>query len=72
MAVISRIFIDHPASVGESYAQHFRHSVKFAGAMLKGALACMIHSIVPALCTKTGSTIITQLHDEMVTNRVRK
>lgn len=67
--MIRRIFTAHPASVGESYGAHFFHALSFAAAMLAGASACFMHALIPSLFAKTGSRIITQLHDRMVVNR---
>jgi hypothetical protein len=40
--------------------------------MLKASCACFLHALVPGLCERTGSRIITQLHMRMVTDRVVK
>ena len=64
-------FTRHPASVGESYAQHMCHAGGFALAMLVGGLACLVHAVLPFLCKKTGSRTIARLHDRMVVNRVK-
>lgn len=69
--MIKRIFVVHPASVGENYGQHFLHALAFSGAMLIGAAACLIHALVPSLCQRTGSSIILRLHDRMIVNRSR-
>ena len=69
--MIKRLFLSHPASVGESYGEHFMHSLSFSAAMLAGAVACLLHALVPSLCTRTGSAIVTRLHDRMVINRSR-
>ena len=69
--MIKRLFISHPASVGESYGEHFRHALSFSAAMFIGALACLAHALVPSMFTQTGSRIVTRLHDRMVTNRIR-
>ena len=64
-----RLFSEHPASVGETYAQHLRTAAGFAAAMFVGALACLVHAVLPFLCVRTGSNTILRLHDRMVTNR---
>ena len=69
--MIARLFTDHPASVGESYVEHLGMSWRFGVTMLVGGLACMIHGLVPAICTRTGSGKIRRLHDLMVVNRNR-
>jgi Family of unknown function (DUF6356) len=66
-----RLFTEHPASIGESYAEHARQAAAFAISMLGGAVACFLHAVVPALCTTTGSRIIARLHDRMTLNRVK-
>lgn len=57
-----RLFLDHPASVGESYGEHFRVAGGFAWAMMVGALGALVHAFVPSLCQRTGSTTIKRLH----------
>ena len=57
-----RLFLDHPASVGESYGQHLRVAGGFGLAMLAGALACFVHALVPAFFQRTGSSTVKRLH----------
>lgn len=65
------LFKDHPASVGESYTQHMATAAGFGVQMLVGGLVCLVHSVFPFLFEKTGSGIVTRLHDRMVVNRHR-
>jgi hypothetical protein len=67
--VFTRLFLEHPRSVGESYLEHQRHALGFGFSLFFASLACFIHAIVPGLCVRTGSTAITRLHNRMVTNR---
>ena len=69
--MLSKLFTDHPSSVGETYWQHMGMAFSFAVAMIGAGLACLLHGIFPFLFVKTGSRTITQLHDRMVTNRSR-
>ena len=69
--MFAKLFNDHPASVGETYVEHMGMSWSFGAVMIRGGIACFIHGLVPALCTRTGSTAIRKLHDLMVTNRNR-
>lgn len=66
--VLTSIFIEHPSSVNESYLQHMRFALGFAGLLAVAACAALIHALVPALCKSTASRIITHLNDRM-TNR---
>jgi hypothetical protein len=66
-----RSFTEHPASVGESYGEHWTAAMGFGLRMLAGSLACMIHAFLPGLFARTGSQTITRLHDRMVIHRQR-
>lgn len=69
---ISKLFTDHPASVGESYGEHLAMASGFGVRMILGGIACLIHGLLPFLFVKTGSSQIATLHTTMVTNRRRK
>jgi hypothetical protein len=65
-------FTRHPASVGESYGQHFASAGGFGLKLLGAGLACLVHAVLPFLFVRTGSAAVTRLHDAMVANRMRK
>lgn len=67
---MSNSFTDHPHAVGETYGEHFGVATHFGTAMIVGGMACMVHAVLPFLCTTTGSRTIRRLHDRMVVNRV--
>lgn len=67
-----QMFTDHPRSVGETYFQHMAVAADFGVRMFTGALCCLLHAAFPFLFERTASAIITELHDRMVTNRIRK
>lgn len=64
-------FTRHPASVGESYTEHFGTALSFAVPLFLAALCCVVHAILPFAFEKTGSRIITGLHERMVAHRVK-
>lgn len=68
---LARLFTEHPASVGETYFQHFCAACAFAGKMFAAAVACFIHALFPFVFVTTGSGIIRNLHERMVLNRSR-
>lgn len=70
--MFTRLFLQHPHSVGESYLEHQRKALGFGFSLLFAALACFVHAIIPGLCVRTGSTAITRLHDRMVVNRTAR
>lgn len=58
----SRLFLNHPASVDETYVQHMRFAGWFAFWLATAAFAALLHAIVPAVCETTASRIIRRLH----------
>ncbi|MGH8262985.1 MAG: DUF6356 family protein [Steroidobacteraceae bacterium] len=52
----------HPRSVGESYLQHLCSAGKLGLLMGRGALACLIHAVLPFLFADTASRCVRRLH----------
>ena len=71
MTAWSRLFTDHPATVNESYGQHFASAMGFGFRMIWGGIICLVHAVIPGVCCTKGSDMICDLHDRMVTNRRR-
>jgi Family of unknown function (DUF6356) len=53
---VRRLFTQHPASVGETYGQHFAAAFGFAVTMVAGGLACLVHAPLPFLFATTAAT----------------
>lgn len=70
--MLNRLFTEHPRSVGESYGRHLIVAGGFGVTMIGGGLACLVHAVLPALFTRTGSTIVARLHERMTANRIPK
>ena len=66
---IVHAFEDHPATVGESYWQHFAAAGRYGFLLSKAAGAAFVHAILPFLCERTASDTIIQLHREMTARR---
>jgi Family of unknown function (DUF6356) len=64
-------FTEHPASVGETYGEHFRSACRFAAGMIAGGFACFVHAICPFMFVTTGSSTVRRLHELMITSRTR-
>ncbi len=56
------LFLDHPATVNETYLQHMRFAFGFAFWLAAAALAALVHAVIPALCETTASRILKRLH----------
>ncbi len=71
MSAWNRLFTDHPASVNESYFEHLASAMGFGFRMIWGGIVCLVHALIPGVCSTRGSDIICELHERMVTNRRR-
>ena len=69
--MIKQLFTDHPASVNETYGQHFATAMGFGLRMIWGGLICFVHALIPGVCCTKASEMISELHDRMITNRRR-
>ena len=69
--MLKSLFTEHPATVDETYGEHMLAASGFGWRLLLASLACFVHALLPFLFVKTGSTMIEELHDRMVTTRRR-
>lgn len=60
-----RAFIDHPASVDETYLQHMGFAMRFAARLLYAGCGALIHALIPPLCETTASRQIKALYQVM-------
>ena len=64
-ASMRAVFLNHPESIGESYFQHLRAAMSFAGALAFTAAAAFVHALVPCLCETTARNNIERLHSKL-------
>ena len=62
---ITAKFTDHPASVGQTYFEHFKFAVNVSKSLLKAFSACLIHAVYPPLHKNTASATIAELHNRI-------
>lgn len=60
--IFKAIFVDHPASVDETYFEHMKFALTFSFWLGAACLAALVHAFIPAAFEKTGSNIIKRLH----------
>ena len=60
--MINRVFLEHPASVDETFGEHFLFATKFSGTLFIAAFAALLHAFIPVACEKTASRIIAKLY----------
>ena len=62
---IGDIFTRHPASVGQTWAQHCRFALAVCRTLTVAAVAAAVHALVPALCETTASRAVDRLHAQV-------
>ncbi|MEM8822429.1 MAG: DUF6356 family protein [Pseudomonadota bacterium] len=62
--MIKQVFLNHPASVDESYGEHFLFATRFSGKLVMAAGAAFIHALIPCLFEKTASRIVADLYKD--------
>lgn len=70
--MFSKLFLDHPADVDETYVEHAREASSYGFAMIAAGMACLVHAVVPAFFKSTGSQTIKTLNDRLVRKRGAK
>lgn len=60
-----KAFVDHPASVNETYFGHMRFAFGFALTLMAASLAALIHAIIPPLFETTAGDLIKKMHARM-------
>lgn len=63
MGRITTLFTAHPASVDESFGEHFLFALRFSGLLFAAAGAALVHALLPFLFEKTASRIVAKLYD---------
>jgi len=69
MSLFHSLFVEHPASVNETYLEHLISAVGFGTKMIVAGVACMVHGLFPALFVSRGSDAICALYERMVLKR---
>jgi uncharacterized membrane protein YgaE (UPF0421/DUF939 family) len=67
--MLSRMFVDHPRAVGESYVTHAQVASRFGLTLIGAGVACLVHALVPGLFRSTGSRAVQRLYEEMAARR---
>ena len=70
--MFSRLFVDHPKSVDESYVEHFLVASRFGMAMIWGGMKALVHAVIPGCCITSGSDTVKRLNHIMVEQRRAK
>jgi hypothetical protein len=58
---IARLFVEHPASVDETYFGHMAFAAWFSSRLFMAAGAAIVHAFLPFLFETTASRIVREL-----------
>ena len=62
---LDRLFIDHPRSLGMSWAGHAGGALKISAELLAAGTACAVHALVPGWFTETAGRTVTRIYNYM-------
>ena len=63
--IVHRLFLDHPRSLGMTWASHGLGAVKIGGELVGAGLAVLVHAIIPGWFTETGGKTVTRIYDHI-------
>jgi hypothetical protein len=63
---VDRLFLEHPRSLGMSWANHGIGAVAIGARLVGAGCACLVHAIVPGLFTQTAGRTISGMYEHMM------
>ena len=60
--VVDRLFLEHPRSLGLSWAKHGAGAVRIGFQLIGAGIAALVHAIVPGWCTDTAGRRVTETY----------
>jgi hypothetical protein len=63
--LVHRMFVEHPRSLGMTWASHGIGAVKIGGELVGAGLAVLVHAAVPGWFTETGGKTVTRIYDHI-------
>jgi hypothetical protein len=67
--VVDRLFLEHPRSLGMSWARHGVGALKIGAELVGAGVACLVHAVVPGVFTQTAGKTVTRMYDHMMQRR---
>ena len=67
--IVGRLFVDHPRSLGMSWAGHGRGAFKVGFQLIGAGMAAIIHGIVPGIFGETASGTVTRVYKHIQQTR---
>ncbi len=63
--LLERMFLEHPRSLGMTWASHGAGAVKIGAELIGAGCAAMIHAAVPGWFTETAGRTVTRIYDHI-------
>lgn len=63
--ITDRLFLEHPRSLGMSWAGHGVGAVAIGFRLVGAGFACLVHAIVPGVFTQTAGRTVSHMYDHM-------
>ena len=67
--LVDRLFVEHPRSLGMTWASHGTGAVKIGAGLVGAGLACIVHAVVPGWFTQTAGKTVSRMHEHMMRRR---
>jgi hypothetical protein len=62
---LKRLFVEHPRSLGMSWAEHGAGAVKIGTELIGAGCAAIVHAAVPGFFTETAGKAVTRIYDHI-------
>ena len=63
--VVHRLFVDHPRSLGMSWAEHGMGAFVIGATLVGAGAACLVHALVPGWFTQTAGKTVARIYDHI-------
>ena len=60
-----RLFIEHPRSLGMTWAAHGAGAMKIGAELIGAGCAAMVHAAIPGLFTDTAGKTVSRIYDHI-------
>jgi hypothetical protein len=63
--IADRLFLEHPRSLGMTWASHGAGAVKIGAELIGAGCAAIVHAAVPGWFTETAGRTVTRIYDHI-------
>jgi hypothetical protein len=64
--IADRLFLEHPRSLGMTWAGHGVGAVVIGARLVGAGCACLVHAVVPGFFTQTAGKTISGMYEHMM------